>query len=157
MAGYEGASLLKLKAKVHAALVTATSFLKPKQAQKVQSFLQAPFTGTYTAQSGEVVGILKQMKDTFEANLEEARATEAAAQKAFDEFIEAKAEELKMLEAAQAEKESIMADNDAALASKSEELESAKSEKAIKEEFLAELIPMCSEKAAEYEKRQTLR
>jgi hypothetical protein len=157
MAGFEGASLLKLKAKVRAALVTATAFLKPKQKQTVQSFLQAPFTGTYTSQSGEVVGILKQMKDTFEANLASARATEAAAQKAFDAFIEIKEKEYAELERLQAEKETLMADNDASLATARESLKTAQDDKAIREEFLEELIPLCSKKAEEYEQRQQLR
>merc|ERR1719221_850253 len=73
-------ALQQMKSRVHEALTAAAAFLEAKQASTVQAFIQAPFTGTYTAQSGEVVGILKQMRDTFEANLATATATEEASE-----------------------------------------------------------------------------
>jgi hypothetical protein len=157
MAGFKGASLVKLQAKVQQALTSASAFLKPPQAQSVKSFLQAPFTGTYTAQSGEVVGILKQMKDTFEANLESATAAEETAQKAFDEFIEAKEAEYEKLVALEEEKQRLLADNDASLATKSTQLEDSKADKAVREEFLEQLLPLCDKKKEEYDHRQTMR
>ena len=39
---------------------------------------KAPFTGSYTAQSGEVVGILKNMRDTFESELAAAHAKDTS-------------------------------------------------------------------------------
>merc|ERR1719324_2039225 len=97
MAGFEGgsasSSLMKLKSSVTQALKAASSFVKPGQKQKMESFLQAPFTGTYTAQSGEILGILKSMKETFEANLEAAIKAEDAAIKAHEKFMETKQEE----------------------------------------------------------------
>lgn len=41
------------------ALMAASAFVSKKQLSKVDAFLQAPFTGAYTSQAGEVVGILK--------------------------------------------------------------------------------------------------
>ena len=46
------------------ALRAASVFLNDKQRSAVSSFLQAPFTGNYNAQSGEIVGVLKNMNDT---------------------------------------------------------------------------------------------
>merc|ERR1719291_1124057 len=75
MAGFGGVggdkpSLVTLSASVKEALLAANAFASnPKQAKALDSLLQAPFTGTYAAQSGEVVGILKDMLDTFRANL----------------------------------------------------------------------------------------
>jgi hypothetical protein len=61
--------------------------------QKVKAFLQAPFTGNYNSQSGEIVGIIKNMNDTFSMNLENARKDEEKAQTAFDEMVKVKEEE----------------------------------------------------------------
>merc|ERR1712060_840275 len=94
MAGYEGRygygnnSLLNLKATVKQALLLASS-MTTKHKQVLESFLQAPFTGTYTSQSAEVVGILKDMGDTFRANREAARIAEEKAEKAYNEYMAA--------------------------------------------------------------------
>jgi hypothetical protein len=40
------------------------------------SFLSSSSSSQYVPQSGEVIGILKQMKDEMEADLKEAKATE---------------------------------------------------------------------------------
>merc|ERR1719324_2288724 len=72
-------SLIKLSGNVKDALKAASVFLSSKQRQTLTSFLQAPFTGTYQSQSGEIVGILKNMRDTFKSNLASARAAESSA------------------------------------------------------------------------------
>merc|ERR1719412_2789646 len=95
---------------------------------RVNSFLQAPFTGTYSAQSGEVVGILKAMR---------------AALKAMETAFEAKQGEL--------------ASNDASLGKKKEKLAASVKSKADAEEFLAELLEMCAAKAKEYDERTMMR
>merc|ERR1719379_571930 len=84
------ASLAKLHSEVKKALIAASSFVSEKKVHLVESFLQAPFTGTYTAQSGEVVGILKDMRDTFEANLAAAIAAENAAAEAHKKYMKIK-------------------------------------------------------------------
>merc|ERR1712066_186024 len=82
-----------LQKTVKAALFAASSVVTKKQDKVLQSFIQTPFTGTYTAQSGEVVGILKDMRDTFTSNLETATAPEKAALEAYKKFKEAKEQE----------------------------------------------------------------
>jgi len=59
------------------ALRAASVFLDDKQRGVVSAFVQAPFTGNYNAQSGEIVGVLKNMNDTFTANLANARQVES--------------------------------------------------------------------------------
>ena len=54
----------KLDDNLKEALRAASVFLDNKQRGVVSSFLQAPFTGNYNAQSGEIVGVLKNMNDT---------------------------------------------------------------------------------------------
>merc|ERR550539_1859488 len=88
MAGFKGASMLKLQATVKKALkASAFASLDGMTSKKMDAFLQAPFTGTYSAQSGEVVGILKDMRDTFTRNLNQARLKEAAAQEAHEKYL----------------------------------------------------------------------
>ena len=58
--------------------MSASSVTGVEQTRIIESFLQAPFTGTYTAQAGENVGILMDMRDAFVSNLATAQATEAA-------------------------------------------------------------------------------
>merc|ERR1719482_899992 len=77
-----GQSLLHLQAQVKHALDAASALMSPEQQSAATAFLQGPFTGTYTSQSGVVMGIIKNMRDTFKANLESARDTEKKAEDA---------------------------------------------------------------------------
>ena len=156
MAG-QGQSLLRLKATVKQALVAASVFFTQKQRRSVDSFLQAPFTGTYTAQSGEIVGILKNMRDTFESNLAAARATEKAEATAFQKFMKTKLEAYNTMKASYEEKQETLGTNDDDLAVKKGQLADAEAQKASDEEFLAKLRVMCADKAKEYEERKMLR
>merc|ERR1712232_497435 len=74
-----------------------------KERKIVESFLQAPgdyfdaaptFKQSYAPQSGEIFGILLQMKDTFEANIADSQKEENAQQKAYEELKAAKEEEI---------------------------------------------------------------
>merc|ERR1719399_1230456 len=51
----------KLDDHMKEALCAASVFMNAKQRSIVSSFIQAPFTGNYNAQSGEIVGVLKNM------------------------------------------------------------------------------------------------
>merc|ERR550537_1378546 len=83
----------KLDDNLKEALRAASVFLNDKQRGIVSSFLQAPFTGNYNAQSGEIVGVLKNMNDTFTANLANARQVESKAISDYDAMIKVMSEE----------------------------------------------------------------
>jgi hypothetical protein len=153
----KGNSLVSLRKTVKQALIAASAFTNKKQVQKVESFLQAPFTGTYAAQSGEVVGIIKDMKDTFTSNLESARAAEAAALESHTAFMKNMLEAYAAMEALYEEKQEILGDNDQELSDKRTSLDAAETQKAADEEFLAQLLVMCAAKAKDYESRTLLR
>merc|ERR1719159_2163517 len=79
----------------------------------VSSFIQAPqdyfdaeptFKQSYAPQSGEIFGILKQMKETFETNLSSSHKEEMSNQKAYEELKAAKEDEIK---AGQAQMEAV--------------------------------------------------
>merc|ERR550514_1281905 len=73
----KGVQVAKLSDQMQKALKAASVFLSSKQRKTITGFIQAPFTGEYSAQSGEIVGILKNMRDTFKADLATARGAEA--------------------------------------------------------------------------------
>jgi len=160
MAGFKGGSLLKLQTTIKKALMASTyasGVLDNKKRARVESFLQAPFTGTYSAQSGEVVGILKDMRDTFERNLNAARLKEAAAQEAHEKYLKAMGEALSAMEESYEAKQSELSANDNSLSDKREKLDNAMKTKAAAEEFLEQLLEMCAAKAKEYDERTMMR
>eukprot|EP00747_Dinoflagellata_sp_TGD_P137802 gnl/TRDRNA2_/TRDRNA2_175726_c0_seq70.p1 gnl/TRDRNA2_/TRDRNA2_175726_c0~~gnl/TRDRNA2_/TRDRNA2_175726_c0_seq70.p1 ORF type:complete len:753 (+),score=293.81 gnl/TRDRNA2_/TRDRNA2_175726_c0_seq70:337-2259(+) len=151
------ASLVKLSDTVKHALSAASVFLDSRQSRSVESFLQAPFTGTYTSQSAEIVGILKNMRDTFKQNLANAQATESAQKKAFTKFMATKKEAYDLMKADYDDKQENLGANDDDLSAKKEQLANAEKQKAEDEEFLAKLLAMCKAKAEEYDHRKMMR
>eukprot|EP00747_Dinoflagellata_sp_TGD_P137748 gnl/TRDRNA2_/TRDRNA2_175726_c0_seq21.p1 gnl/TRDRNA2_/TRDRNA2_175726_c0~~gnl/TRDRNA2_/TRDRNA2_175726_c0_seq21.p1 ORF type:complete len:778 (+),score=292.20 gnl/TRDRNA2_/TRDRNA2_175726_c0_seq21:97-2334(+) len=151
------ASLLKLSDTVKHALSAASVFLDARQTRSEESFLQAPFTGTYTSQSAEIVGILKNMRDTFKQNLANAQATESAQKKAFTKFMATKKEAYDLMKADYDDKQENLGANDDDLSAKKEQLANAEKQKAEDEEFLAKLLAMCAAKSKEYEERKMMR
>jgi len=160
MAGYgekKKKSLLRLDSLMKEALSAAAAFLPLKHQQTVTAFLQAPFTGSYSAQSGEVVGILKDMRDTFKSNVASATIAEERAELTYARWmlqkIGAYKDMSKMLKAKQVE----MGDNDDELATAKEKLAESIKQKGVCEDFLAELVPLCAAKTKEYDTRNMLR
>jgi len=156
MAG-KGAALLDLQSQVQSALQLASGMMNPAQQSTATAFLQAPFTGTYTSQSAQVLGIIKSMRDTFKANLADARETEKNAIKSFKEFMKLKKEAYDEMSDSYDEKQKQLGGNDGGLASKKKQLSEAKKLKKSDEEFLEELLPLCETKAKGYENRKLLR
>jgi len=158
MAGFEG-----IQTQVRQAYLAASGMLSDKQLKIMESFLQAsagneaPFTGTYTSQSGEVVGILKNMMDTFKMNLANAISTEKMAKEAYTEFMDTKKTAYEEMSSLSTKQDGDMGTNDGELAGKKEQLREAKKQKSLDEDFLDELIPMCQTKSKEYQSRKALR
>merc|ERR1719478_666828 len=139
------------------ALRAASMFLNGKDRKKLMAFLQAPFTGNYNAQSGEIVGVLQSMLDTFKTNLDNARTAEEKKQAEYEELMKVKGEEYdEMSELFDAKKKEI-GDNAAQISTISSEIDTMESELAADQEFLATLTDRCSAKAKEFEKRNQLR
>ena len=66
-----------------------------KQFMTSPTFLQDTKVNPYANQSGEIFGILGNMKDTFESNLAASQKEEAANQKAYEDLKAAKEAEIK--------------------------------------------------------------
>merc|ERR1719218_305681 len=137
-----------------------------KQRRAVTAFLQSPqdyfdaeptFKQSYAPQSGEIFGILKQMKETFEANLAQTQKDEQNNQKAYEDLKAAKEEEIKAGQDQIDAKTQELASTDEKLAESKEDLEDTKKSLAADEEFLAMLKEKCSGTDAEWEERQKTR
>jgi len=152
-----GKSLLSMKAQVQDALSAASALMNADQRKSMTAFVQGPFTGTYTSQSAQVMGIIKSMRDTFKANLADARTTEANALEAYDKFIAIKKAAHTEMSASYKTKQKDLGDNDDELSSQKKQLSEATKEKASDEEFLGKLLPLCSDKAKGYSNRKMLR
>jgi chromosome segregation ATPase len=137
--------------------------LTHSQRRIVSSFIQAPqdyfdaeptFKQSYAPQSGEIYGILSQMKDTFESNLAASQKEEAANQASYDEVRAAKDAEIQAGQAQIDKKTQEKADTDEKNANAKVDLEDTEASKAADEEYLAMLKAKCSATDAEWDERQ---
>merc|ERR1719262_1146806 len=136
------------------------------QRRAVSSFIQAPedyldaeptFKQSYAPQSGEIFGILKQMKETFETNLSQSQKDEMANQKAYEDLKAAKEAEIKAGQAQLDTKTQELADTDEKNAQAKEDIEDTKKSLSADEEFLMMLKEKCSMTDSEWEERQKTR
>jgi chromosome segregation ATPase len=148
----------------HASLLEGV--LTHKERRAVASFVQAPedyfdasptFKQSYAPQSGEIFGILKQMKETFESNLSASQKEEMANQKAYEDLKAAKEAEIKAGQDQIDSKTQELADTDEKNAQSKEDLEDTKTSLSADEQFLMMLKEKCSMTDAEWEERQKTR
>ena len=132
----------------------------------VAAFVQSPqdyfdasptFKQSYAPQSGEIFGILKQMKETFETNLGDSQKEELANQKAYEDLKAAKEDEIAAGQAQIDAKTQELASTDEKLAEAKESLEDTKASLSADEEFLMMLKEKCASTDAEWEERQKTR
>merc|ERR1719261_2372124 len=121
------------------------------------SFLQAPFTGNYNAQSGEIVGVLKNMNDTFTANLANARQVEAKALADFTAMKKVLDEEYDEASELFEKRKTEIGETAGLISRTTSEMNTAEERLADDQEFLASLTDRCAKKKADFEKRNMLR
>jgi len=130
------------------------------------AFIQSPqdyfdaaptFKQSYAPQSGEIFGILKQMKESFETNLADSQKEEMANQKAYEDLKKAKNDEITAGQDQVDKKTQELATTDEKLAESKEDLEDTKNTLSADEEFLMMLKEKCSGTDAEWEERQKTR
>merc|ERR1712014_547175 len=148
----------------HASLLAGV--LTHAERRAVASFVQSPedyfdaaptFKQSYAPQSGEIFGILKQMKETFESNLSASQKEEMANQKAYEDLKAAKEAEIKAGQDQIDSKTQELADTDEKNAHAKEDLEDTKKTLSADEQFLMMLKEKCSMTVAEWEERQKTR
>jgi len=136
----------------HSAMLAGV--LTHSERRAVSAFVQAP---TYNAQSGEIFGILKQMKETFETNLASSQKDENANQKAYEDLKKAKENEIKAGQAQLDTKTQELADTNEKNAQAKEDTQDTKKSLAADQKFLAMLKEKCTITDSEWEQRQKTR
>jgi hypothetical protein len=166
LAEVAGAAQKQLKR--HATLLQGT--ITPRQRRFLASLVQGSshtgkdyfdstpgFKQEYAPQSGEIFGILKQMKETFEFDLSESQKEEIEARKTFEALKAAKEEEISTGKAS-------IQDKTEQLASAEEKAVQAKQDRdytyatlSADQKFLSELKVKCALTDKEWEERQKTR
>merc|ERR1719416_256578 len=121
------------------------------------AFLSVEGSQRYVPQSGEITGILKQMKDTMEKNLADCEATEAQAIKDYDGLMAAKAKEIATNQAAIETKTERLGQVKVDIVNLKEELDDTTKALRADRQFLANLGTSCDTKQAEWEARSKTR
>jgi len=167
---HDSDSLLNIAAMVrhqfhkHAALLE--SIVTPSQKKAVSAFMQQPadyfdadptFKQSYAPQSGEIFGILKQMKETFESNLSASQKEEMENQQAYEDLKTAKEAEIQAGTEARDEKSQQLADTDEKLAQAKVDLEDTRNSLSADQKFLMDLKERCQMTDQEWEERQKVR
>merc|ERR1719324_215494 len=122
---YIAATVLQKEIEKNAKLLDGV--LTKSQKKKIAAFVQQPASaGSYAPASGEIFGILKQMKETFETDLAAAQDDEKRSQAAYEELKAAKEAEI-----AAAEEQ---------VTTKTQELATTKEKKAVAEQDKADTM-----------------
>jgi len=111
----------------------------------------------YAPQSGSIVGILKQMKETMEKGLAGAAAEEAAAVKAYEELMAAKEKEVAALTKSIEEKMVRLGDLQVSIVEMKEDLDDTGKALLEDKKFLADLDKNCKIKGEEHAANMKLR
>lgn len=113
--------------------------------QILGSFVQQPAGfQSYASQSGQIYGILKQMKETFEGNAGTAVKEEKVKAESFSQLKQAKQSEIKAAYQQQEDKEQEKAETDQEHAEAKQDLEDTDAALAADNEFLNNLNSKCS-------------
>lgn len=128
----------------------------PSQRKAVMAFIQTP-APEYAPQSGEIFGILEQMKETFEANLASSQKEEATNQKAYDELKAAKEEEIQAGQEQIDAKVQQKAETDEKHAVAKTDKEDTEASLDADQQFLAMLKEKCAMSDDEWDERQKTR
>jgi len=154
--GAGGASLMQLPHvdRLHKLIETYPN-LDSLARRDVISFLDQ--SGDYVPQSGQIVGILKQMKDQMESDFQQASSEEAQAAASFGELKASKEQEAKLLAQATEAKTERSGNLAVAAQQAKDQLEDEQEELADAERFLANLRDNCATKEKEWNARVKLR
>merc|ERR1712008_605005 len=125
--------------------------------QELLSFLSGKDSEEYAPQSGQIVGILKQMDDEMTKSLGEATASEEAAIKTHEALIAAKTKEVEALTAQIEEEQTRIGDLGVQIAGMENDLEDTQQSLAEDQKFVAELAGTCEKKKKEWAEIEKVR
>merc|ERR1719174_34887 len=149
--------MLKDEMKKHKSIIGDS--MPPEPIKAIKSFSKSPdaFLQADAPASGEIFGILKQMKETFEANLAASQKEEMTNQKAYEDLKAAKEEEIAAGQSMLDTKTVELGTVDEKNAMSKEDLDDTQNTLAADQEFLAALKEHCASLDSEYEERTKTR
>merc|ERR1719240_2133789 len=121
------------------------------------SLLQAPVPASYSSSSGEIFGILSQMKESFETNLESSKKDEAEAAASYAALKSAKEAEIKAAQDKIFNKENENAEAIKKNAESKEDLTGTRGALEADTGFLAAVKKQCATMDEDWEKRTKMR
>merc|ERR1719316_1588148 len=122
-------------------------------AESASSFLAIPGMQSYAPQSGQIFGILNQMKEDFEVNLSEAQKSEAKAKAEYESLKAAKEDEIETGRKLIVSIDQNIGEIQENYATEAKELQNTEEQLAMDEEFLKNLKEKCATMDADYDKR----
>jgi chromosome segregation ATPase len=147
--GMSGAFLQTTDAKVLSKLVLSQEDMVDYDRQQLTSFLAG--STDYAPQSGQITGILKAMKDTMTASLDDATKKESSAISTFNDLISAKTREVDALTAAIEEKIKRIGNLGVSIVQMKEDLSDTQAALIEDKKFLAGLDKNCATKEQEWD------
>merc|ERR1719487_2612215 len=149
-----GESLLQIKAGVRAALLRGTEHLSEHQQLMMHEYLHQPADfNSYNSRSGAIFGVLGSMKDTFTADLAQARKDESLAVSDYESLAAAKNDEISAAKKMTVDKTQELATTDEDLANAKHDKELTIKRLNSDEAFLLALASTCAEESAAYDNR----
>jgi len=145
-------------------LMNHEEFLKqiytPRQRKAMNSWIEeASYEGSFSKApaSGEIFGMLKQMKESFETNMANSKKEEEQSQKDYEDLKAAKTDEITAATELIGTKTQELASADEKNVQSKESLEDTQNVLAADSKFLANLKEQCAAMDAEYEERVKVR
>jgi len=145
--GMAGGSFLQSSATPLLRQLTLTVDLNPSDRDTLSAFLS---TGQSSSGSGEIVGILKQMKDTMEADLKDAVGKEEEAIASFDKMVKSKTKQIQALTEEIEAKTQRHGEAGVELVELKADLSDTQKQLVDDKKFLAELEKSCATKEGEW-------
>jgi len=124
---------------------------------QIVSFLSSGSGSGYAPQSGQITGILKQMKETMEGDLADSTAAENTSIANFDALVAAKEKEIDAATKSVEDKLTRVGDLGVEIATMKEDLDDTAQAMLEDKKFLADLEKSCSTKQAEWDARCKVR
>lgn len=157
-AGTAAGFLQTNEAQVVRKVVASSQEMEETDREDILAFFSNSQADEYdSASSGEIVGILKQLKDEISKELADTEHSEASASKAYEDLMEAKKHEKVALKKMIEEKLQRVGDMGVEIEQMRDDQANTEASLAEDEKFIAELGKSCSTKDAEHKDKEQLR
>merc|ERR1719507_2841866 len=148
--GMKGSFLQTNAASVLRRFAMEKAELQDETRQELLAFLSAKTSDEYAPQSGQIVGILKQMEEEMDKALADATTAEEEAIKSYEALIEAKTKEVDALTAQIEEEQTRIGDLGVEIAGMENDIEDTEQSIGEDKKFIQELAVNCEKKKKEW-------